>query len=84
MRVDRLVIAAASIFLIGTQDVSAQRKCGFGMWELGERCRQGVLICERARFHGYNTGTKQWKCWHRKGVRWRPNKKAKMQKFHWF
>ncbi len=84
MRVSYLVVAASGLIFVGADDVRAERKCGFGMWNLGERCQHGALICERVRMHGYNTGTKQWKCWHRKGLRWRPNKKAKMQRYHWF
>lgn len=84
MKASCLVVATAAILLIGHHDAQAKRQCGFGMWDEGERCRQGALICERSRVHGYNAGTKQWKCWHRKGVKWRPNKKAKYQKFHWF
>ena len=84
MRILSLTIAALGVLFIEADNAWAERKCGFGMWEYGERCTHGPIVCERARMHVYDSGTKQWKCWHKKGVRWRPNKKAKMKKYHWF
>ena len=84
MRLVTVTMIALGVFAIGASGAQAQRKCGFGMWKFEERCRHGPLICERVRMDTYGSATKQWKCWHRKGVRWRPNKKAKMKRYHWF
>ncbi len=84
MRASVLTFAVLGALCIGANEAQAQRQCGFGMWKNGERCTHGPLICERGRMHVYGSSTKQWRCWHRKGVRWRPNRKAKMKKYHWF
>ena len=69
---------------LGAGDAQAYRKCKFGFWDEGERCERGPLICERVKYHEYGGGTKQWKCWHKKGAKWRPNRKSPMRKYHWF
>ena len=82
LRVGGVAVAALGVLFIGAGSVqAAERKCGFGMWELGEPCRQGPLICERIRMHGYLAGTKQWKCWHRKGVRGARTKRPRCSDF---
>ena len=83
MLVLRLLVVFA---VLGLHSLGAQALpvCNLGYWEVGDQCRRGQLICERKSIHGYGSGLKQWKCWHRRGVKWRPNKNAKMKNFHWF
>ncbi|MFT5508191.1 MAG: hypothetical protein ACI89J_001265 [Hyphomicrobiaceae bacterium] len=80
-----IVTSTLSLLLISTQGAdAAYRKCGFGIWDEGQKCQRGPLICQRMKLAELDSGTKQWKCWHHKGLKWRPNKKAKMREYHWF
>lgn len=62
----RRILIGLLLCVLTATAASAQglRKCGFGFWSEGERCRgKNGIICERTRVHGYGSALKQFKCW---------------------